>query len=293
MSSGQKRGRGKRHATPWVGVVFQSPRGLVFAGTTSNCSRRCSSRAFLHSLTLTSLASTHPPHRHKLTHAPLPTFQEIAGLLHSWKTELDESERIFVHAPGIVNRNSIFIKGVLSRGDARVRSVPFNTRRPTGKEVARVHHQLLALHPLQHLPPKKSVSLPPDAHSDPERGTGGKGDAAAEGDALREVEGGRSEDAIFGCVSKANMPGIKLLVAEGADVNVAEGKQGRTPLHRAAAAVRCACVTLSVSQLREGQSMGVRGEMRSGVAHAAAQSQHSRIAATPARLAALNDPQEH
>ena len=196
--------------------------------------------------------------------------------MHSWKTELDESERIFVHAPGIVNRNSIFIKGVLSRGDARVRSVPFNTRRPTGKEVARVHHQLLALHPLQHLPPKKSVSLPPDAHSDPERGTGGKGEAAAEADALREVagsrsevegsrsevEGSRSEDAIFGCVSKANMPGIKLLVAEGADVNVAEGKQGRTPLHRAAAAVRCACVTLSVSQLREVQSMGVRGETR-------------------------------
>jgi len=40
------------------------------------------------------------------------------------QAHLAESERVVVHAPGIINRQSVFVPGVLDRADPRVRPPP-------------------------------------------------------------------------------------------------------------------------------------------------------------------------
>ncbi|KAK9908857.1 hypothetical protein WJX75_003876 [Coccomyxa subellipsoidea] len=91
--------------------------------------------------------------------------REIQDTLKSWKERLQAAALIFVHAP---SSNAAALFGgdhpALERGDARIRSVPFTTRRPTFTETKRVLTTLLSVHSAE-LPP----NVPADATSTPSK----------------------------------------------------------------------------------------------------------------------------
>ncbi|OBT70521.1 hypothetical protein VE03_00350 [Pseudogymnoascus sp. 23342-1-I1] len=65
---------------------------------------------------------------------------EVRRLLAEWKSLIDTSELLFVRATGNTNRRTLFgpYEGqILQANDPRVRSIPFNTRRATQKELMR------------------------------------------------------------------------------------------------------------------------------------------------------------
>lgn len=67
--------------------------------------------------------------------------QEIRALLAEWAPLLREATHIFIQAPGIHNTQIFFGHegSPLTRGDERLRRIPFSTRRPTFAEVRRLH----------------------------------------------------------------------------------------------------------------------------------------------------------
>ncbi|KAM9805207.1 tRNA endonuclease ANKZF1 [Neosynchiropus ocellatus] len=69
--------------------------------------------------------------------------KDIQDLLTSWSTHLSQASAIFIRAPSY--NKSMFFGGrtaPLDRKDARIRSIPFATRRATFREVRRVHDVL-------------------------------------------------------------------------------------------------------------------------------------------------------
>ncbi|CAK7232262.1 hypothetical protein SCUCBS95973_008202 [Sporothrix curviconia] len=73
---------------------------------------------------------------------------DIRNLLRDWKSLLDTAELLFVRASNTANQRTIFgpYDGqVLHRDDPRLRSFPFNTRRPTQKEIMRCFIELTRL----------------------------------------------------------------------------------------------------------------------------------------------------
>ncbi|CAG8472832.1 11212_t:CDS:2 [Ambispora leptoticha] len=72
--------------------------------------------------------------------------EEIRELLENWKDWIEKSELIFVSAPS-VNKNIIYgyERAVLRRGDPRIRSFPFSTKRPAYKELKRCFSKLVTV----------------------------------------------------------------------------------------------------------------------------------------------------
>ena len=70
--------------------------------------------------------------------------RDIQETMRAWRQQLQECALVFVHAPA-ANAGPLFHGEAppLSRGDRRVRSVPFTTRRPTFSETKRVAQLLL------------------------------------------------------------------------------------------------------------------------------------------------------
>ena len=69
--------------------------------------------------------------------------QEIQELLKTWSDQLRQCDLVFLRAPSF-NR-SIFFGGreaPLRKDDLRIRTIPFQTRRPTFHEVQRIHRLL-------------------------------------------------------------------------------------------------------------------------------------------------------
>lgn len=67
--------------------------------------------------------------------------EEIIELFKSWTEELDECERIFIHAPGVVNKKTIYAaQSYFSTEDERILPVGITTHKPKFGEVKRVHH---------------------------------------------------------------------------------------------------------------------------------------------------------
>ncbi|KAJ1474782.1 hypothetical protein T484DRAFT_1830927, partial [Baffinella frigidus] len=133
--------------------------------------------------------------------------RDIEALLVLWKPHLADSERIVVHAPGSINRNSVFLPGVLARSDPRVRLVPFPTRRPTLPEVSRVsrvHVHLLTVQTYARpvaLVQRKGYAAPRSAPQ-----------------VKKAKEEGGEEDPVTEVghlVAKGNMPAIRALAAGG------------------------------------------------------------------------------
>ncbi|OBT72665.1 hypothetical protein VF21_08542 [Pseudogymnoascus sp. 05NY08] len=65
---------------------------------------------------------------------------EVRLLLAEWKILIDTSELLFIRATGTTNRRTLFgpYEGqILQANDPRIRSIPFNTRRATQKELMR------------------------------------------------------------------------------------------------------------------------------------------------------------
>lgn len=73
--------------------------------------------------------------------------QEIQELLESWSDHINTCDRIFIRVPNY-SRGIYYGAGraaALRRSDARLRLIPFSTRRPTLKEAQRVHDLLAAV----------------------------------------------------------------------------------------------------------------------------------------------------
>lgn len=74
--------------------------------------------------------------------------EDVRELLHDWKALLDTSELMFIRATGITNRRTLYgpyEHQVLRHTDPRIRGFPFNTRRPTQKELMRCFIELTRL----------------------------------------------------------------------------------------------------------------------------------------------------
>ncbi|KAI6251115.1 hypothetical protein HI914_00754 [Erysiphe necator] len=70
---------------------------------------------------------------------------EVRLLLQEWKCMIDSSDLLFIRATGSTNRRILFgpyNDQVLRQNDPRVRGFPFNTRRPTQKELTRCFLEL-------------------------------------------------------------------------------------------------------------------------------------------------------
>ncbi|CAK7275604.1 hypothetical protein SEPCBS57363_006792 [Sporothrix epigloea] len=73
---------------------------------------------------------------------------DVRNLLRDWKPLLDTAELLFVRASSTANQRTIFgpYDGqILYRNDPRLRNFPFNTRRPTQKEIMRCFIELTRL----------------------------------------------------------------------------------------------------------------------------------------------------
>jgi hypothetical protein len=68
--------------------------------------------------------------------------EEIQELLCSWKSYLQQSNRIFIRAPPTMRKTLFFDKSVLDAGDQRIRGIPFSTKRPTLQELTRCFEEL-------------------------------------------------------------------------------------------------------------------------------------------------------
>ena len=71
---------------------------------------------------------------------------EIQALLVSWSSFVQEATSIFLHTPK--HSRGIFVgeRGVFVKGDERVKSIPFQTRRPTLSEVHTTFDKLSSLY---------------------------------------------------------------------------------------------------------------------------------------------------
>lgn len=104
---------------------------------------------------------------------------DCRGVLELWAPMINVAEAIFVAAPGVVNRSTLFYEGGPVRTkDPRLRSVPFPTARPTVDEVKAVHARLCMITPED---PSTLPVLAPIAGSgparQPARGKAERGDA--------------------------------------------------------------------------------------------------------------------
>jgi len=64
---------------------------------------------------------------------------EILNLLNDWSELLEECQTIFLHAPGVVNGQTLFHEdSPLTKEDPRLRTVAIRTKKPTNQEVKRV-----------------------------------------------------------------------------------------------------------------------------------------------------------
>ncbi|XWW94091.1 hypothetical protein V2A60_002033 [Cordyceps javanica] len=91
--------------------------------------------------------------------------EDVRELLHDWKALLDTSELMFIRATGITNRRTLYgpyENQVLRHSDPRIRGFPFNTRRPTQKELMRCFIELTRL---------KVREIDPASETKPERTT--------------------------------------------------------------------------------------------------------------------------
>jgi len=68
---------------------------------------------------------------------------EIIVLLNEWGEHLASCDKIFVHAPGVINMKTIFHEdSPLVTEDGRIQKVPISTRKPKFDEVKRVYSWL-------------------------------------------------------------------------------------------------------------------------------------------------------
>ncbi|XP_078375747.1 LOW QUALITY PROTEIN: tRNA endonuclease ANKZF1-like [Oculina patagonica] len=73
--------------------------------------------------------------------------QEVQDLLEAWSKHVEQCDRIFIRTPAY-NKGMFFggKKPPFKKDDARIRTIPFPTRRPTFNEVKRVHQELSSVH---------------------------------------------------------------------------------------------------------------------------------------------------
>jgi len=82
--------------------------------------------------------------------------EDIARLLHAWEAEFGACELLFIHAPG-ASSAAVYATRVISRGDCRVRRIPFPMHRPTLSEVQKTHFQLCSASPVEVPDPQDSA----------------------------------------------------------------------------------------------------------------------------------------
>ncbi|KAJ3286955.1 hypothetical protein HK104_008804 [Borealophlyctis nickersoniae] len=109
--------------------------------------------------------------------------QEIRELLVEWKSYLNKSDLIVVHAPGASRKSVYFDSSVLDASDERIRSFPFTTRRPTFSELNRCFKELSMV---------RLQDMKPDAVAVADT----KGDSGETADASRSHNGNVAESSV-------------------------------------------------------------------------------------------------
>ncbi|KAI0203380.1 hypothetical protein F4808DRAFT_458144 [Astrocystis sublimbata] len=93
---------------------------------------------------------------------------EVRLLLQDWKGLIDTSELLFIRATGATSRRTLFgpyDDQILRANDARIRSIPFNTQRPTQNELMRsfiklTRLQVVEIDPTKRPTPKTTTEKP-------------------------------------------------------------------------------------------------------------------------------------
>ncbi|KNE65431.1 hypothetical protein AMAG_11060 [Allomyces macrogynus ATCC 38327] len=75
--------------------------------------------------------------------------REVWENMAKWRTHLEAANVVFVVAPGVANRRVVLgnevAKEVFAKDDARVKSVPFTTKKPTHSEIVQIHRRLTSV----------------------------------------------------------------------------------------------------------------------------------------------------
>ncbi|KAJ3352400.1 Ankyrin repeat and zinc finger domain-containing protein 1 [Allomyces javanicus] len=75
--------------------------------------------------------------------------REVWEIMAKWRTHLEAAHAVFVVAPGVANRRVVLgnevAKEVFAKDDARVKSVPFTTKKPTHSEIVQIHRRLTSV----------------------------------------------------------------------------------------------------------------------------------------------------
>ena len=126
--------------------------------------------------------------------------REVQGLLQTWSAHLQEATAIFIRAPK--THMTMFTGGrtpLVSRDDPRMRGIPFPTRRPTLKEVKRVHTCLASMYYHGNVS-KKAVDVEKPAISEEMVKTEATGSAIGDGRAcceeVKSVTEGEEEERV-------------------------------------------------------------------------------------------------
>ncbi|KAJ3375355.1 hypothetical protein GGF31_004473 [Allomyces arbusculus] len=76
--------------------------------------------------------------------------REVWEIMGKWRAHLETATVVFVVAPGVANRRVVLgnevAKEVFAKDDARVKSVPFTTKKPTHSEIVQIHRRLTSVH---------------------------------------------------------------------------------------------------------------------------------------------------
>eukprot|EP00041_Stephanoeca_diplocostata_P036843 m.1362933 g.1362933 ORF g.1362933 m.1362933 type:complete len:653 (-) comp24944_c0_seq26:3678-5636(-) len=87
--------------------------------------------------------------------------EDIHALIKKWETDLNQCKLIFIHTP--MHSRGLFFSaksGALVKGDPRVRTIPFPTKKPTLKEIRRILIRLAAVYYDVTPPPVVSEPVP-------------------------------------------------------------------------------------------------------------------------------------
>ncbi|KNE66544.1 hypothetical protein AMAG_11674 [Allomyces macrogynus ATCC 38327] len=75
--------------------------------------------------------------------------REVWEIMAKWRAHLEAATAVFVVAPGVANRRVVLgnevAKDVFAKDDARVKSVPFTTKKPTHSEIVQIHRRLTSV----------------------------------------------------------------------------------------------------------------------------------------------------
>jgi hypothetical protein len=162
--------------------------------------------------------------------------RDIRGLLSDWQPYLDECALIFLQT-GVYQRDVFFgVKGkdaIFQRKDPRLKTIPFPTRRPTLKEIARIYAKLSTVliveTPSASSQPSEEAAAKPQAADGPDPETV---DAAPGPLATVSVDSDYADDSLYMACKSGDLEEVRqILDGPDCDINYRFNQFGNTALH--------------------------------------------------------------